>query len=29
MPLALLHYIGAAVCLGFAVWTAYELLTSS
>jgi Ca2+/H+ antiporter, TMEM165/GDT1 family len=28
MPLALLHYIGAAVCLGFAAWTAYQLLTS-
>jgi Ca2+/H+ antiporter, TMEM165/GDT1 family len=28
MPLALLHYTGAAVCLGFAVWTGYELVTS-
>jgi putative Ca2+/H+ antiporter (TMEM165/GDT1 family) len=28
MPLSLLHYIGAAVCLGFAVWTGYELVMS-
>jgi Ca2+/H+ antiporter, TMEM165/GDT1 family len=28
MPLALLHYIGATVCVGFAVWTAYELVAS-
>jgi len=28
MPLALLHYIGAAVCLGFAVWTAFQLVGS-
>jgi putative Ca2+/H+ antiporter (TMEM165/GDT1 family) len=28
MPLSLLHYIGAAVCVGFAVWTAYELIAS-
>jgi putative Ca2+/H+ antiporter (TMEM165/GDT1 family) len=28
MPLAVLHYIGAAVCLGFAAWTAYQLLAS-
>jgi Ca2+/H+ antiporter, TMEM165/GDT1 family len=28
MPLSLLHYIGAAVCIGFAVWTAYELVAS-
>jgi len=28
MPLSLLHYIGAAVCLIFAVWTGYELVTS-
>lgn len=28
MPLSLLHYIGATVCVGFAVWTTYELVTS-
>jgi Ca2+/H+ antiporter, TMEM165/GDT1 family len=28
MPLSLLHYIGAAVCLVFAAWTAYELVVS-
>ena len=28
MPLALLHYLGGAVCLGFAAWTTYELATS-
>jgi Ca2+/H+ antiporter, TMEM165/GDT1 family len=28
MPLSLLHYIGAAVCLAFAVWTAYEVVVS-
>jgi Ca2+/H+ antiporter, TMEM165/GDT1 family len=28
MPLSLLHYIGAAVCLAFAVWTAIELAGS-
>jgi Ca2+/H+ antiporter, TMEM165/GDT1 family len=26
MPLSMLHYIGAAVCLAFAVWTAVELV---
>jgi Ca2+/H+ antiporter, TMEM165/GDT1 family len=29
MPLSLLHYIGATVCLGFAAWTAYELINSA
>jgi putative Ca2+/H+ antiporter (TMEM165/GDT1 family) len=28
LPLRLLHYVGAAVCLGFAAWTAYELITT-
>lgn len=28
MPLSLLHYIGATVCLGFASWTAYELIAA-
>jgi putative Ca2+/H+ antiporter (TMEM165/GDT1 family) len=28
MPLSLLHYVGAAVCLAFAVWTTIELVGS-
>jgi Ca2+/H+ antiporter, TMEM165/GDT1 family len=28
LPLSLLHYIGAAVCLGFAVWTVFQLIDS-